>query len=279
MPDTRLAHGPPDPLPASYLVDRSPFFLGFPGLHFGWAMSVAVRFADATYGIEGRRLVGPLSFEVHTGETVVLVGASGSGKTTTLKLVNRLLEPTTGSVFVDGKNTLEWDAIRLRRRIGYVIQEVGLFPHLTVAKNVGMVPRLLGERPSRLKVRVAELLDLVGLSATEFAPRLPHQLSGGQRQRVGVARALAADPPLLLCDEPFGAVDPITRSDLQREFKRLAEQLGKTVLFVTHDVSEALRLADRIALFDGGNVVFLGSTKEFADSTEPSVVALRDSAR
>ena len=242
-------------------------------------MSPVVRFTDATYGVDGRRLVGPLNFDIYAGETVVLVGASGSGKTTTLRLVNRLLEPTGGAVFVDGKSTMEWDAIALRRRIGYVIQEVGLFPHLTVAQNVGIVPRLLGRGGDPLKARVAELLELVGLSAVEFAARLPHQLSGGQRQRVGVARALAADPPILLCDEPFGAVDPITRSELQKEFKRLAAQLGKTVLFVTHDVSEAARLADRIALFENGNIVFLGPINEFTDSTEPSVVALRESAQ
>ena len=242
-------------------------------------MSSVVRFTETIYEIEGRRLVGPLNLDVHAGETVVLVGASGSGKTTTLRLVNRLLEPTGGVVLVDGKSTLEWDAIALRRKIGYVIQEVGLFPHLTVGRNVGMVPRLMGHDSGELNAKVADLLDLVGLPSGEFTHRRPHQLSGGQRQRVGVARALAADPPILLCDEPFGAVDPITRSELQKEFKRLAGQLGKTVLFVTHDVSEAVRLADRIVLFHSGNIAFVGSINEFAGSTEPSVVALRDSAR
>lgn len=237
-----------------------------------------IRFENVTYRVDGRLLVGPLDLGVKPGETLVFLGASGSGKTTTLRLVNRLLEPTTGSVHVFGEPIALTDPIPLRRRIGYVIQEVGLFPHLTVSENVGMVPRLSGEDEARWRDRAAELLALVGLSPSEHADRLPHTLSGGQRQRVGVARALAADPPLLLCDEPFGAVDPITRAELQREFRGLTGRLGKTVLFVTHDVREAQRLGDRIAVFDDGKIAFLGTINEFAESSEPVVSALRDAA-
>ncbi len=225
----------------------------------------------------GKRLVGPLDFEVDTGEVLVCLGRSGSGKTTTLRLVNRLVEPTEGSVEVEGADTLSWDPIALRRGIGYVIQEVGLFPHFTVAQNVEVVPRLERWPKARREARVPELLDLVGLPAREFMHRYPHELSGGQRQRVGVARALAADPPILLCDEPFGAVDPITRGDLQREFKSLTQRLGKTVMFVTHDVREALVVGTRIALFRDGLVAFLGTVDEFQASDDAEVRAFRDS--
>jgi osmoprotectant transport system ATP-binding protein len=242
-------------------------------------MATVVEFSDVVYSIDGRRLVGPLSFTAEEGKTLVLVGASGSGKTTTLRLVNRLVEPTSGIVLVDGKDAKDWDAIALRRRIGYVIQEVGLFPHLSVARNIGVVPRLMGDNNAAVGARVHELLELVGLPPADFSNRRPHELSGGQRQRVGVARALAADPPILLCDEPFGAVDPFTRSELQKEFKRLAEGLQKTILFVTHDVNEAVRLGDRIAVFEQGEIRFLGSMDEFATSTNPVVVALRESNR
>ncbi len=215
--------------------------------------------------------------EVSRGETLVCLGRSGSGKTTTLRLVNRLLDPTRGTVSVDGKPTTDWDPTTLRRSIGYVIQEVGLFPHFTVARNVSVVPRLLGWSEERVSARVRELLALVGLEPEDFAGRYPHQLSGGQRQRVGVARALAADPPILLCDEPFGAVDPITRTDLQQEFRGLTTRLAKTVVFVTHDVREALALAARVALFDGGVVTFLGSVDEFRATDDQRVLAFRGS--
>ncbi len=235
-----------------------------------------IQFREATYGINGRALLGPLSFTVGAGERLVLLGKSGAGKTTALRLINALLLPSGGEVLVSGKSTRDWDAVRLRRGIGYVIQEIGLFPHLSVERNVGLVPRLEGWPAKQVRQRVGELLELVGLPPREFAPRLPHQLSGGQRQRVAVARALAADPPILLCDEPFGAVDPITRQQLQTEFRSLAERLGKTVVFVTHDVREALALASRIALLDQGQMVFLGTVEEFNAVHDPRVAALRE---
>jgi len=216
-----------------------------------------------------RMLVADVSFEVGAGETLVLLGRSGSGKTTTLKLVNRLLEPTEGEIHVAGRRTREADPHRLRRGIGYVIQDVGLFPHFTIEQNIGLVPRLEGWTPGRVAARVRELLTLVGLDPDGFAGRRPHELSGGQRQRIGVARALAADPPLLLMDEPFGALDPITRVELQREFKRLEERLGKAVVFVTHDVREGLLLGTRIGLMQEGNLVFLGTPQEFRRSAHP----------
>lgn len=200
---------------------------------------------------------------------MVLLGRSGSGKTTTLKLVNRLLTPSTGKVTVNGQATTSWDAIRLRRSIGYVIQDIGLFPHFTVAENVGLVPSLEGWTSRRLKSRVHELLHLVGLEPKQFASRYPHQLSGGQRQRVGVARALGADPPILLMDEPFGALDPITRLDLQQQFRHLQQQLGKTVIFVTHDIQEAFLLATRIGLMEGGKLVSVGTPTEFQKEQHP----------
>jgi len=189
---------------------------------------------------DGRALVDGVSFTVGAGETLVLLGRSGSGKTTTLKLVNRLLVPTSGAVLIAGEPADAVAATQLRRRIGYVIQEVGLFPHFTVAANVGLLPRLEQWPEDRIARRVRELLVLVGLDPDTFAARFPHQLSGGQRQRVGVARALAVDPPLLLLDEPFGALDPITRVELQREFRGLQGRLGKAMVFVTHDVREGL---------------------------------------
>lgn len=212
---------------------------------------------------DGRPILSDLTLEVTPGETLVLLGQSGSGKTTTLRLVNRLIEPTTGDVHVNGRSIFHWDPIQLRRRIGYVIQEVGLLPHYTVARNIGLVPELEGWPPAVIRSRVEELLHLVGLDPATFRDRYPHQLSGGQRQRVGVARALAADPPVLLMDEPFGALDPLTRLELQREFHQLEQRLKKTVLFVTHDLTEALRLADRIALLDAGQLVGVYSPAEF----------------
>ncbi len=221
-----------------------------------------------------------MSFDVRPGEILVLLGRSGSGKTTTLKLINRLLLPSEGKVTVEGRSTVEWDPTKLRRRIGYVIQDIGLFPHFTVARNVAVVPTLEGWDERRKRERVRELLDLVALDPTSFADRYPSQLSGGQKQRVGVARALAADPPLLLLDEPFGALDPLTRLELQRELKALQARLHKTLVFVTHDVREGLFLASRIALFREGALAFLGSPHEFLRSENPEarafVQALKD---
>nr|MDT0664366.1 ATP-binding cassette domain-containing protein [Micromonospora sp. DSM 115978] len=204
-----------------------------------------------TYG-DGTVAVADLSFEVAEGELVCLVGPSGCGKTTTMKMINRLVDPTSGRVTVDGKDVATTDPVELRRNIGYVIQQVGLFPHLTVRANVGTVPRLRRWDRARTRRRSDELLELVGLDPATVGDRYPHELSGGQQQRVGVARALAADPPVLLMDEPFSAIDPIARDRLQAEFLRLQQQIRKTVVFVTHDLAEATRLADRVAVFRQG---------------------------
>jgi osmoprotectant transport system ATP-binding protein len=209
---------------------------------------VTKRYADGTTAVDD------LSFEVAEGELVTLVGPSGCGKTTTMKMVNRLIEPTEGRIFLDGNDISAIDPVRLRRRIGYVIQQVGLFPHRTVLENTATVPHLLGWKRGKGRERAAELLDLVGLDPSVYGDRYPEQLSGGQRQRVGVARALAADPPVLLMDEPFGAVDPVVRERLQNEFLRLQAQVRKTVLFVTHDIEEAVRLGDRIAVYGQGSI-------------------------
>jgi osmoprotectant transport system ATP-binding protein len=222
---------------------------------------------------DGRALLSDLTLEVQRGETLVLLGRSGSGKTTTMKLINRLIDPTAGEVRVEGKSTLEWDPIRLRRRIGYVIQEIGLFPHLSVEENIGVVPRLEGWETDRIDARVRVLLSTVGLDPDRFAGRFPAELSGGQRQRVGVARALAADPPVMLLDEPFGALDPITRRDIQQEFKTLQERLQKTMVFVTHDVREALLLANRIGLVKDGKMALLGPPSELLQSADPEARA------
>lgn len=216
-----------------------------------------------------RRVVAGVTFALGPAETLALLGRSGSGKTTTLKLINRLLEPTAGAVRVAGRDVTMLDGVQLRRGIGYVIQEVGLFPHFTVAQNVGLVPRLERWTRARITARVRELLVLVGLDPDAFADRYPDQLSGGQRQRVGVARALAADPPLLLLDEPFGALDPVTRVELQREFRSLADRLHKTMVFVTHDVREAMVVATRVGLMQDGQLIFLGTPAEFRDCTHP----------
>ncbi|CAM5274984.1 MULTISPECIES: betaine/proline/choline family ABC transporter ATP-binding protein [Streptomyces] len=209
---------------------------------------VSKRYPDGTVAVDG------LSFEVERGELVTLVGPSGCGKTTTMMMVNRLTEPTSGRVLVDGEDVMALDPVRLRRRIGYVIQQVGLFPHRTVLDNTATVPALTGWRRSRARDRAKELLELVGLDPAEFADRYPAQLSGGERQRVGVARALAADPPVLLMDEPFGAVDPVVRERLQNEFTAIQRSLGTTVLLVTHDIEEAVRLGDRMAVYGRGRI-------------------------
>jgi len=221
-------------------------------------------------------VISDLNLTVERGETLVLLGESGCGKTTTLKLVNRLLTPSAGEVVVEGKATSAWDAIALRRHIGYVIQEGGLFPHFTIARNVALVPALSGWEEARIAERVRELLRLVGLDPERFAERYPRELSGGQRQRVGVARALAADPPLLLLDEPFGALDPLTRASLQREFADLSRRLGKTAMLVTHDVREALALADRIGLMHKGRLVLLESPDSFRASSNEQARAYLD---
>jgi osmoprotectant transport system ATP-binding protein len=226
-------------------------------------MEPVIAFRDVSYGIRGKEILRHLDLEVAAGETLVLLGRSGSGKTTALKMVNALLTPTSGEVFVEGRPTREWDPILLRRRIGYVIQESGLFPHFTVARNVAVVPELEGWEPGRIAARVDELLSRLGLPPEEFRLRTPRELSGGQRQRVGVARALAAEPSLLLMDEPFGALDPVTRRDLQRQFMTLRKTWTKTSLFVTHDVREALALASRIALLQEGRLAIVAPPRDF----------------
>ena len=222
-------------------------------------MPKVIEFENVTYSASGRAVLREFNLSVEEGETLVLLGRSGSGKTTALKLVNGLLMPESGRVLVDGKPTSEWDLVRLRRRIGYVIQETGLFPHFTVRDNVALVPTLEKWEAPRIAARVDELLARVGLPAEEFGARYPHQLSGGQRQRTGVARALANDPPILLFDEPFGALDPVTRVELQKQFLQLRDTLHKTALFVTHDTREALLVATRVALLSGGQLIFSGS--------------------
>lgn len=234
---------------------------------------IAIECLNLTYRLHRRPLVDNLNLKVYQGEVLVLLGRSGSGKTTTLKLINHLLTPTSGEAIVLRKSTTQWHPIQLRRQIGYVIQEIGLFPHFTVEQNIALVPKLQGWERDRIHNRVYQLLELVSLEPQHFAKRYPHQLSGGQRQRVGVARALAADPPLLLMDEPFGALDPITRWELQREFRQLQQQLGKTVLFVTHDIQEAFFLASRIGLMQDGRLVELESPDEFIKSQQPEARA------
>ena len=223
-----------------------------------------VEFQGVGYSIDGIKILSDLSLSIASGEVLVLLGESGCGKTTTLKLINRLIEPTWGEVLVEGKATIDWDAIRLRRHIGYVIQDGGLFPHFTVAENVALVLGLENWEAAKKRERTREMLSLVGLEPAKFADRFPHELSGGQRQRVGVARALASNPKLLLLDEPFGALDAITRTNLQKEFARLVRELGKTAVFVTHDLHEAMLLGTRIALMDAGKIVLLDSPDNFA---------------
>ena len=237
----------------------------------------AIQFDAVTYvQPSGVRIFDNFTLAVEAGEVVALVGRSGAGKTTLLRLVNRLAVPQSGRVLVDGRDTREWDPIRLRRSIGYVIQDVGLFPHMTVAGNIGVVPRLEGWDPARIQARAAELLELVGLSWETHAGRWPDELSGGQRQRVGVARALAADPAVLLMDEPFGALDPITRTELQREFRGIQSRLKKTVIIVTHDMLEALSLAHRVAVLDQGTLTAFDTPERITASSDPRIRQLLD---
>jgi osmoprotectant transport system ATP-binding protein len=222
-----------------------------------------VEFRDVSYEVDGRPVLSNVTFQVNSGETFVLLGRSGSGKTTILKLTNGMLFPSAGQVLVDGHPTTAHDPIRLKRSIGYVIQEGGLFPHFTVGGNVGILPKLEGWPEPRIEQQVRRLLDSVGLPADEFLARFPRQLSGGQRQRVGVARALGADPALLLFDEPFGALDPVTRRELQDQFLSLRRTFHKTSIFVTHDVQEALRLASRIGLLVRGRLELIAEPPDF----------------
>jgi osmoprotectant transport system ATP-binding protein len=237
----------------------------------------AIEFRDVSFTLpDGKTLLSNLNLRVQAGEVLVLLGRSGSGKTTTMKLINRLIDPTAGEVRVERMPTVEWDPIRLRRRIGYVIQEVGLFPHLTVEENIGVVPRLEGWAPERIRERARALLTMVGLDADRFAARFPRELSGGQRQRIGVARALAADPPVILLDEPFGALDPITRREIQREFKTLQQELKKTMVFVTHDIAEAFVLGNRIALLKDGELILLDVPRALLQSEHPEARAFAE---
>lgn len=222
-----------------------------------------VEFRDVSYEIGGRRILSGLNLSIEAGETLVLLGRSGSGKTTALRMTNGMIFPTSGQVLVEGRATTDWDPIRLKRRIGYVIQDVGLFPHFTVAENVGLVPKMEGWAAADIEKQVTRLLAEVGLPAAEYGSRYPGQLSGGQRQRIGVSRALAADPPLLLFDEPFGALDPVTRQELQQQFLQLRKDFNKTSIFVTHDVREALRLGTRVALLATGRLDVVAAPAEF----------------
>jgi osmoprotectant transport system ATP-binding protein len=228
---------------------------------------VAMR--EVSYSVGATDIIRDLDLEVRRGEVLILLGESGCGKTTTLKLINRLIEPTRGEVIVEGRPTTDWNAVDLRRRIGYVLQDGGLFPHMTVRDNVGIVMQIQDIDPNRIQTRSDDMLDLVGLDPAKFGDRYPRELSGGQRQRVGVARALAPDPDLLLLDEPFGALDALTRLSLQKEFARLVRELGKTAVFVTHDLNEAMMLGSRIALMDKGGIVITGNVDEFRNSDHP----------
>jgi osmoprotectant transport system ATP-binding protein len=233
-------------------------------------VAISLRDVLVTRGAAGLVLRG-VSLEIEAGETVALVGRSGTGKSTLLKLINGLILPDRGEVLVEERSTREWNPFDLRRRIGYVLQEIGLFPHMTVAENVGVVPRLMRWEVNRIAARTDEMLRLVGLPPDVYAHRSALELSGGQRQRVGVARALAADPPILLMDEPFGALDPVTRAELHREFRRIQETVRKTVVIVTHDMAEAFALASRIGVLDSGVVAAIDQPRALARSADPRV--------
>lgn len=242
--------------------------------------NVAIEFDDVScFSREDRPLVSNLNFAVRKHDVLILLGRSGSGKTTVLKLINRLLCPARGEVRVEGRSTLDWNPIQLRRRIGYAVQDVGLFPHYTVEANVSLIPKAERWEKNRIRDRVQETLSLVGLPHQQFAKRYPHQLSGGQRQRVGLARALATAPPFLLMDEPFGALDPLTRAELQREFASLRKRLGTTVVFVTHDVAEALLIGTRIALLESGHLLGVFTSGEFLSSSNEQVRAYREASQ
>jgi osmoprotectant transport system ATP-binding protein len=237
----------------------------------------AIEFRGVSFTRPGQaRVLDHFSLSVGAGDVLALVGRSGAGKSTLLKLVNRLLMPDQGEVLVQGRSTREWEPIALRRRAGYVLQDVGLFPHMSIADNVAVVPRLERWSPDRVAARVDELLELVGLPPREFATRWPDELSGGQRQRVGVARALAVDPPVLLMDEPFGALDPLTRAELHAEFRRIQARLRKTVIIVTHDMGEAFALADRVGVLEGGRLIANDRAAVVAASADPRVRRLLD---
>lgn len=239
-----------------------------------------IEFRDVSFShSEGPAILDGVSLRVEPGDVLALIGRSGVGKTTTLKLMNGLLQPTRGRVIVEGLDTREWEPFALRRRAGYVLQEVGLFPHMTVRQNVGLVPRLVGWESGRVQARVNEVLALVGLPAKEFADRWPADLSGGQRQRAGVARALAVDPPILLMDEPFGSLDPITRAEMHAEFARIQATLRKTVVIVTHDMDEALDLGTRVGILEEGRLVACDRPEAIVRSTDPRVRALFDARR
>jgi osmoprotectant transport system ATP-binding protein len=232
----------------------------------------AIEFLDVSYTVPGgAQILHRVSLAIGAGEVVALVGRSGSGKTTLLRLVNRLLEPDAGRIVVGGRDARGWEPIRLRRSIGYVIQDAGLFPHFTVADNIAVVPRLEGWGDARIRERVDELLQLAGLPPAQYADRWPGELSGGERQRVGVARALAADPMILLMDEPFGALDPVTRAELQAEFRDIQRRLRKTVILVTHDMREALSLADRVAVIESGEIIACDAPAAMLASGDPRV--------
>jgi osmoprotectant transport system ATP-binding protein len=238
------------------------------------ADSPAVEFRSASYVLpNGQSLLNGINLSIRTGETLVLLGRSGAGKSTALKLINRMIGPSGGDVLVQGRPTRAWNPIELRRKIGYVIQETGLFPHFTVQQNVSLVPKLEKWPEDKIRARVCELMSLVGMNDPAFLDRYPHELSGGQRQRVGVARALAADPPILLMDEAFGALDPLTRGEVQREFSQLKQRLNKTMVIVTHNVDEAILLGTRIGVMDAGRLTNVYSPKEFLSASEPVAAA------
>ncbi len=236
-------------------------------------MATLVEFRNLSYNVGGRTILRDINLCVEEGETVVLLGRSGSGKTTLLKTVNRIVQPTGGTVLFQQRPVNEWDAIQLRRKIGYVIQDSGLFPHVTIEQNVGLVPKLEKWPEDKIRARTVELLDKMGLPGDKYGGRYPRQLSGGEKQRVGIARALAANPPLLLCDEPFAALDPVTRFEMQQQFLELRNSLGITALFVTHDIREALMLATRIALLKDGELEVVANAADFTGVSTPEAKA------